>query len=117
MRRNMEIDMVKKPLMIAAIAAATLTTAGLSGNASAGDPALGALLGGGIGAAIGNSVNHHNGALVGGAIGAVAGASIAASSGPYYGAPAAGYDYYGAPAAPAYYPGPTPYYAPAPAYS
>ena len=84
-----------KSTQIAAIAAATLTTAGLSGNASAGDPALGALLGGGIGAAIGNSVNHHNGALVGGAIGAVAGATVAANSGNYYGAGYGSYGSYG----------------------
>ena len=83
---TLEIDMLKKPLVIAAVAAA-LTTATLSGTGLGnGDPALGALLGAGIGAAIGNSVNHHNGALVGGAIGAVAGASIAANSGGYYGA-------------------------------
>ena len=34
----------------------------------------------GIGAAIGNGVNHHNGASVGGAIGAIAGATIAANA-------------------------------------
>jgi hypothetical protein len=113
---KLEIDMLKRPLVIAIIAT-TLTSAALATKASAnGDPALGALLGAGIGAAIGNSVNHHNGAWVGGAIGALAGASIAANAGGYYG-PGYGYapDYYGAPA-PAYYSGPTTYYAPAPAY-
>ena len=108
--------MRNKPLVIALIAT-TLTTATIATRASAGDPALGALLGAGVGAAIGNSVNHHNGAWVGGAIGAVAGATIAASSGPYYGGAGYAPDYYdyGAPAAPAYYP-PATYYAPAPAY-
>ena len=107
--------MLKRPLVIAIIAT-TLTSAALATKASAnGDPALGALLGAGVGAAIGNSVNHHNGAWVGGAIGALAGASIAANSGGYYD-PAYGYGPdYGAPA-PAYYSGPTTYYAPAPAY-
>jgi hypothetical protein len=113
---TLEIDMLKRPLVIAIIAT-TLTSAALATKASAnGDPALGALLGAGVGAAIGNSVNHHNGAWVGGAIGALAGASIAANAGGYYD-PAYGYgpDYYGAPA-PAYYSGPSTYYAPAPAY-
>ena len=89
--------MLKRPLVIAIIAT-TLTSAALATKASAnGDPALGALLGAGVGAAIGNSVNYHNGAWVGGAIGALAGASIAANAGGYYD-PAYGYvpDYYGA---------------------
>ena len=65
---TLEIDMLKRPLVIAIIAT-TLTSAALATKASAnGDPALGALLGAGVGAAIGNSVNHHNGAWVGGAI-------------------------------------------------
>ena len=113
---TLEIDMLKRPLVIAIIAT-TLTSAALATKASAnGDPALGALLGAGIGAAIGNSVNHHNGAWVGGAIGALAGASIAANAGGYHD-PAYGYapDYYGAPAT-SYYSGPSTYYAPAPAY-
>jgi len=113
---TLEIDMLKRPLVIAIIAT-TLTSAALATKASAGDPALGALLGAGVGAAIGNSVNHHNGAWVGGAIGALAGASIAANAGGYYDPAYGAYapDYYGAPA-PAYYAGPTTYYAPAPAY-
>ena len=76
--------MLKKTLMVAtlgtALAAGTLSTAA----SAQGDPFLGALVGGGIGAAIGHSVNGHNGAWVGGAVGALAGASIAANSG-YYG--------------------------------
>ena len=93
--------MLKKPLAIAAIAVAT-TTSLLPSEASAGDPALGALFGAAFGAAIGHGVNGHDGAVVGGVLGAITGASIAASSHPYpapsYYAPPA----YG-PAAPAYY--------------
>ena len=63
---TLENDMRNKPLVIALIAT-TLTTATIATQASAGDPALGALLGAGVGAAIGNGVNHHNGAWVGGA--------------------------------------------------
>ena len=109
--------MLKKSLVIAvlgtAVAAGTLST-----TASAqGDPVLGALIGGGIGAAIGHSVNGNNGAWVGGAVGALTGASIAANSGDYYG----GGRYYGpTPAyvapAPAYYGPAVTYYPPAPAY-
>jgi hypothetical protein len=105
--------MLKKSLAIGAIA--TAVAAGtLSTPASAGDPVLGALVGGGIGAAIGHSVNGRNGAWVGGALGAVTGASIAANSG-YYGS-------YGPPAvysepAPAYYGGAPAYYAPPAVYA
>ena len=94
--------MSKKPLIIATTAA-LVALATVSTKAEAGDPLLGALVGGVFGAAIGNSVHHHNGAAVGGAIGAIAGASIAANSDPYY---------YGAPAP--YYSAPR-YYQPAPA--
>ena len=52
----------------------------MSPSASAGDPLLGALIGGGIGAAIGHGVNGRNGAWVGGTLGAVTGASMAANS-------------------------------------
>ena len=62
-----------------------MLSADVSTSASAqGDPLLGALIGGGIGAAIGHSVNGSNGAWVGGALGAVTGASVAASAGGYY---------------------------------
>ncbi len=68
--------MLKKTLMIATLGTA-LAAGTLSTTASAqGDPFLGALVGGGIGAAIGNSVNGHNGAWVGGAVGALAGSPI-----------------------------------------
>src|SRR6266478_10046653 len=112
-------NMLKKTLVIGtiatAVAAATLPT-----PASAGDPVLGALVGGGIGAAIGHGVNGRNGAWVGGTIGALTGASIAANSGYYNG----GYDnggYYGPPAtysapAPVYYGGSATYYSPPPVY-
>ena len=83
--------MVKKPLIIAALAT-TAVAATVSTPASAGDPALGALVGAGVGAAIGHGINGHNGAWVGGAIGALTGASIAANSGNYYGPGPAYYD-------------------------
>ena len=107
--------MLKKTLIIATLGTA-LAAGTLSTSASAqGDPLLGALIGGGIGAAIGHSVNGVHGAWAGGAIGAVTGAAIAGApynGGGYYGPPGA----YVAPApAPAYY-GPAPYYRPAPAY-
>jgi hypothetical protein len=105
--------MLNKTLVIGTLATA-MATATLSPPASAGDPVLGALVGGGIGAAIGHSVSGSSGAWVGGALGAVTGASIAANAG-YYGdgyygggiyGPPAGYAapvsaHYGA--APAYY--------------
>jgi len=93
----------RKPLIIAAVAAATVGVTALSSQAYARDDALlGAVVGAGIGAAIGHNVHGHDGAIVGGAIGAIAGASIAANS-PYY------YDS-------GYYAAPAPVYAPAPAY-
>jgi hypothetical protein len=110
-----ETTMLKKPLVIAAIAVAATAVLAPT-DASAGDPGLGALLGGAVGAAIGHNVNGHNGAVVGGVLGAITGASIAASSGGYYYGP--GYaappaTYY--PPAPVYYAPPV-YYRPARAY-
>ena len=107
--------LLRKPILIASFAT-VVAAAALSPQAHAADPLLGALVGGGIGAAIGHDINGHHGAAAGGVIGAVIGSSIAASAnGPYYGdpyyAPAPGYY---APPAPAYY-GPT-YYAPPPVY-
>ena len=99
--------MLKKPLAIAAIAIATTAVVAPT-DASAGDPGLGALLGGAVGAAIGHNVNGHNGAVVGGVLGAITGAGIAASSPGYYES-----GYY-APAPPAYYPPAPVYYAPPP---
>ena len=75
---------LKKPLMIATLTAAVALGA-IPTQASAADPLLGALIGGGIGAAIGNSSNRHHGGAVGGLIGAVIGSSIAADSNRYYG--------------------------------
>jgi len=111
--------LLRKPLL-AITAATVVAAAALSPSAHAGDPLLGALIGGGIGAAIGNSANHHNGAAVGGAIGAIVGAGIATADNRYYGDPAYGPGYY-APPAPAYgYAPPAPAYGyappPAPAY-
>jgi hypothetical protein len=101
--------MFRKPFVIAAIALSTGATL-LPSDASAGDPGVGALVGGVLGAVIGHSVNSHNGAVVGGVLGALTGASIAAHSGPYYG-PA-----YGAPPPPAYYTAAPVYVTRAPAY-
>ena len=109
----------RKPLIIAALAAATVGVTTLSSQAYAHDDALlGAIVGAGVGAAIGHNVHGRDGAVVGGAIGAIAGASIAArspsyyDSGNYYAAPATVYApapvYYGA--APAYYQPATVYY-------
>src|SRR5579864_633076 len=100
----------RKPLIIAAIAAAILGVTSLSSRAYAnGDAVLGAVVGAGIGAAIGHNVRGHDGAVVGGAIGAIAGASIAANSPRYYDS-----GYYAAPAT-VYAPAPI-YYGDAPAY-
>ena len=75
----------RKPLIIAAVAAATVGVTTLSSQAYAHDDALlGALVGAGVGAAIGHNVHGRDGAVVGGAIGAIAGASIAANSPSYY---------------------------------
>ena len=93
----------KKPLLIATLGTA-VALAGISTRAEAGDPVLGALLGGGIGAAIGHDVNRHGGAAVGGVLGAVIGSSIAADSG--YGPGYYGNGYYD-----------SGYYAPAPVYA
>ena len=106
--------MFKKPLTIAAIALTAGATL-IPTEATAGDPGLGALVGGVFGAAIGHNVNGHNGAVVGGVLGALTGASIAASTGPYYDGP--GYAvpppaYY--PPAPVYVPRAPVYYGPAP---
>ena len=117
----------RKPLIIAAVAAATVSVTTLSSQAYANDDALlGAIVGAGVGAAIGHNVHGRDGAVVGSAIGAIAGASIAASSQSYYDsgyyvAPSTAYVpapvYYGTasayyPAAPIYYPRPRVSYAP-----
>ena len=64
---------MNKQLRIAIALSLSLLTAGA---AMADDAVWGALIGGGAGAAIGNSVNNRNGAIVGGALGAAAGAAI-----------------------------------------
>ena len=111
----------RKSLIAATAAALTVGAAALPSQAQANDNGLlGAVVGAGIGAAIGHNVHGRDGALVGSAIGAIAGASIAAQSssrydGWYYAAPADVYapDYY---AAPVYYGAAPTYYAPAPVY-
>ena len=98
----------RKPLMVAALGA-TVAIATLSTQAHANDDALlGALVGAGIGAAIGHNAHGRDGAVVGGAIGALAGASIAASSDRYYDE--------GYPVSPVYYGAPSTYYQTAPVY-
>jgi len=105
--------LLRKPILIASFAT-LVAAAAVAPQAHAGDPVLGAILGGGIGAAIGHNVNGHNGAAVGGVLGAVVGSSIAASNNYYYG----GDPYYAPQPAPAYNYGPAygPEYAPAPAH-
>ena len=108
--------MLKKRFAIAAIAT-TLAVALVPTEATAGgDPGLGALIGGALGAAIGHDINGRHGALVGGVLGAMTGASIAAGPRGYYepgyAAPPAAYY----PPAPAYYGPPRAYYRPAPVY-
>ena len=103
--------LLRKPLL-AVTAATVVAAAALSPKAH-----VGALIGGGIGAAIGDSTHHRNGAAVGGAIGAIVGAGIASSHN-YYGDPYYNSGYY-APPAPSYgyyAPPPRAYYAPAPVY-
>ncbi|MEO5702244.1 MAG: hypothetical protein ABIS17_00600 [Casimicrobiaceae bacterium] len=114
--------MLKRPVLIATVAAA-MATAALSTQANAGDPVLGALVGGGIGAAIGHSINGVHGAWAGGALGAVVGASAAADSNRYsYGGGYAGPSAYYGPSttyyqsAPTYYQAAPVYYEPAPVY-
>jgi len=75
--------LLRKPLF-AVTFATVVAAAALSPKAQAADPLLGALIGGGIGAAIGHDVNRHHGAAVGGVLGAVIGSSIAADSNRYY---------------------------------
>lgn len=110
---------LKKPLVIATLAA-TVALGTLSTKANAGDPVLGALIGGGIGAAIGHDINRHNGGAVGGVLGAIVGSSIAADSGRYYDRGYYDRGYYAPRAyyepAPVYYEPAPVYYSPAPVY-
>jgi hypothetical protein len=115
--------LLRKPLFVATLAT-VVAAAALSPKAQAADPLLGALIGGGIGAAIGHDANRHHGAAVGGAIGALVGAGIAsAENDRYYGDPYYRGGYYSAPApAYGYYAPPPPvysysYYAPPPVYA
>ena len=106
---------LKKPLIIASLGAA-VAFAGLSTKAEAADPIIGALIGGGIGAAIGDSTHHRNGAAVGGVIGALIGSSIAHDSNRYYGDRYYGDRYYDDRYYDNRYYAPRGYYAPAPVY-
>jgi len=98
--------MTRKPFALAAVATATALFL-IPTQAAAADPALGAIIGGTFGAAVGHGINGRNGAIVGGVLGALTGASIAA--GPAY-APV-GYPY--GPSVSYYDPQPV-YYAPPP---
>lgn len=89
-------------------ASALLLGLGLSTTAAAYDQVAGTLIGAGVGAAIGHSIDGRHGALVGTALGAVVGGSVSAGNG-YYARPTG---YAPAPAYPvAYsYPQPVAYY-------
>src|SRR5258706_12187229 len=87
--------MLKKTLMITTLAAG-IAVAALPAEAGRDDRAAGAIIGGTIGALIGNSVNGGDGALVGALIGGVAGAGLANDH--YRGGYYAGPRYYSAPA-------------------
>lgn len=75
----------KKIIALVALSGSML----VSSAAMAGDPLLGALVGGTFGAVVGNSVGGHDGAVVGGLLGAVIGADSASNRyydyGPSYG--------------------------------
>ena len=107
--------MLKKTLAIATLGTAVAALS-FAGKADAADPVLGALIGGGIGAAIGHDVNRHHGGAVGGVVGALIGSSIAADSNRYYAGDRYYDDGYYAPSYGAYYAPPPVYYAPPPAY-
>lgn len=95
-----------------AIAAAALATGLFTAQAQAGDGVLGAIIGGGAGAAIGHAVGGRGGAVIGGVVGAAVG--VAATQRNSYGY---GYDAYpeaGGYPAPVAYPSPPVAY-PAPA--
>ena len=60
------------------VIALTLSAGLLSANAAqANDAVLGAVIGGGLGAVVGNHVSGRDGAIIGGAVGAAAGVVIA----------------------------------------
>jgi hypothetical protein len=105
----METTMPRKPFALAAVATASALFLIPTQAAAQTDPAVGAIIGGTFGAAIGHGINGRNGAVVGGVLGALTGASIAANS--RY----APVDYSYEPRATYYAPAPT-YYAPAPVY-
>jgi len=62
-------------------ASALLSLCLLSANAMANDAVIGALLGGGAGAIVGQSIGGRNATIIGGAIGAAAGAAIGSDNG------------------------------------
>ena len=90
--------MLKKSLIVTTLAAAGIGLATLPAEARGynDDRAAGAIIGGTLGALIGNSVNGGDGALVGGLLGAVVGAGAAGSHG-YYSSGYYAPRYYGRP--------------------
>lgn len=103
--------MIKKSLIVATLAATGIGLAALPAEARGynDDRAAGAIIGGTIGALIGNSVNGGDGALVGGLLGAVVGAGSVGS----YGYRGGSYGYYGGGYyQPRYYGGPVRYATP-----
>ena len=97
--------MLKKPLVIAALAVTAAT--GTIATPAAADPVLGALLGAGVGAAIGHNISGRDGAWVGGAIGAITGAAIGSND--YYDRGYYDRGYYGSTSS-YYYPSAAPVY-------
>ncbi len=85
--------------------------------AQANDAVLGAVIGGGLGAVVGNHVSGRDGAIIGGAVGAAAGAVIASEDDRHYRPRSV---YVAPPPVRVYSPapvyGPAPIYAPAPVY-
>jgi uncharacterized protein YcfJ len=97
---------MKRILAVSAVLA--VATLGASGTAMAGDPVVGAVVGGGIGAVIGHAMGGRDGAVVGSIIGAGTGAAVATDND----GRVVGYEYDDAPA-PVVYAQPRVVYVPA----
>lgn len=106
--------MIKKSLIVTTLAAAGIGLAALPAQARHhnDDRAAGAIIGGTIGALIGNSVHGGDGALVGGLLGAAVGAGSVGSHGYYSGGYNSGGYYSGGYYAPRYYGAPRYYEGP-----
>ena len=100
---------MRKSFVIALALSAGLLSASA---AQANDAVLGAVIGGGLGAVVGNHVSGRDGAIIGGAVGAAAGVVIASENDRHY----RPRPVYVAPSPVRVY-APTPVYAPAPVYA